>query len=122
MRAIVLAALLMIGACSSIPAQVPVARVDGVLLERASGRTLYTNDRDDAPFAKLFCADECLRGWVPLAAARGVKGAKDFMLIERQNGALQWAYRDRPLYLRDGEAPGERGGHGVGNMWRIARP
>ena len=108
--------------CNAIPAQVPVQRAAGIFVERGSGRTLYTYDRDDAPFAQQFCSGDCLKGWTPLAAPPGAKAGRGFSLIERNSEPLQWAYRDRPLYLRDGEAAGERAGHGVENLWRIARP
>lgn len=119
---VVAIALACMTACTSIPRQVPVQVVNGIFTERATGRTLYTNDRDNAPFAKLFCVGECVQGWMPLGAGSDTRPTGLFSLIERENGALQWAYRERPLYARDGELPRQQTGHGMANMWRIARP
>ena len=43
--------------------------------------------------------------------------------IARDAGRKQWAYKGKPLYLSSRDRkPGDRTGHGVDNMWRIARP
>ena len=45
-------------------------------------------------------------------------------MIERADGAKQWAYKGKPLYLWfDDKKPGDAGGDGMNRgIWRIERP
>ena len=59
-----------------------------------------------------------------LAAAAGGCGregaAGDYTIITRDDGAKQWAYKGKPLYLwiKDSK-PGDRTGDGFNNAWRL---
>jgi predicted lipoprotein with Yx(FWY)xxD motif len=100
--------------------QVPVQR-DGDVLVDAGGMTLYTFDRD--PYGKSACDAQCALSWPPLAAAKGAKAAGDYTIVAREDGIRQWAYKGRPLYVRNGDRkPGDRTGEAFDNLWRVARP
>ncbi len=101
-------------------AKVPVTNEGDVLVDR-NGMTLYTFDRD--PEFKSVCNAQCAASWPPLIAAAGARPAGDYALIARDDGRRQWTYAGKPLYLRsEDRSPGDRTGHGVDNLWRVARP
>lgn len=101
---------------------VPITRAGGVLVERASGMTLYTFDRDVLWSGESRCLDECARDWPPLVAAATARRADPYSILTRPDGTRQWALNGRPLYrsARD-RAPGDRAGDGVDYLWRLAR-
>jgi predicted lipoprotein with Yx(FWY)xxD motif len=119
------AALIALGGCStlgygeSMPTGVKVS--DGVLTN-AAGMTLYTFDRDAAGSGKSECNGPCATNWPPLLAAADAKASGDWSIITRADGARQWAYKGKPLYLwiKDTK-PGDRTGDGFNNAWRLAR-
>ncbi|MFN0305842.1 MAG: hypothetical protein ACKVQU_36435 [Burkholderiales bacterium] len=87
----------------------------------ASGRSLYTHDRDVAYSGKSLCVETCTQSWRPLLAAPGARRTGDFALITRPDGERQWAYRGKPLYrFGDDKGPGDASGDGFDNMWRLA--
>jgi predicted lipoprotein with Yx(FWY)xxD motif len=47
----------------------------------------------------------------------------DYSLITRDDGAVQWAYKGKPLYLwvKD-KSPGEMSGDGVNKVWHVVKP
>lgn len=101
-------------------AAVPVTNEGDILVDR-NGMTLYTFDRD--PELKSVCDAQCAASWPPLVAAVGAKRAGRYAIIARDDGGRQWTYKGKPLYLRAKDRePGDRGGDGVDNLWRIARP
>lgn len=99
-----------------------IAAHTGVYLAGPNGMTLYTFDRDQANSGKSVCNDQCAVNWPPLAAASMPAGG-DWTHIRRDDGSMQLAYKGQPLYfwLRDAK-PGDKTGHGVNNVWRIATP
>jgi predicted lipoprotein with Yx(FWY)xxD motif len=122
--ALACAALLSVGGCASysaptVPAPVKVS--DGVLTNSA-GMTLYTFDRDTAGSGKSECNGPCAVNWPPLLAAADAKPGGDWTIITRADGARQWAYKGKPVYLwiKDTK-PGDKTGDNVNNVWRIAR-
>jgi predicted lipoprotein with Yx(FWY)xxD motif len=123
---IVLSATAIIGlaGCSSYGSSNPVSPtkvMDGVLTNSA-GMTLYTFDKDPAGGGKSECNGPCAANWPPLLAAADAKASGDYTIITRADGARQWAYKGKPLYLwvKDTK-PGDRTGDGFNNAWRVAR-
>jgi predicted lipoprotein with Yx(FWY)xxD motif len=84
--------------------------------------TLYTFDRDEANSGKSVCNGPCATNWPPLAAATDAKPAGGYTIITRDDGAKQWAYRGKPLYLwAKDQKPGDMTGQGVNNVWQVAK-
>ena len=108
------------GSGSSVAAP-PTKVMDGVLTNSA-GMTLYTFDKDAAGSGKSTCNGPCATNWPPLLAAADAKSSGDYTIITRDDGARQWAYKGKPLYLwiKDTK-PGDRTGDGFNNAWRLAR-
>jgi predicted lipoprotein with Yx(FWY)xxD motif len=99
----------------------PTKFVDGVMTNSA-GMTLYTFDKDAAGSGKSTCNGPCATNWPPLLAAADAKAAGDYTIITRDDGAKQWAYKGKPLYLWIKDAkPGDRTGDGFNNAWRLVR-
>jgi predicted lipoprotein with Yx(FWY)xxD motif len=99
----------------------PTKFVDGVMTNNA-GMTLYTFDKDAAGSGKSTCNGPCATNWPPLLAAADAKATGDYTIITRDDGAKQWAYKGKPLYLWIKDAkPGDRTGDGFNNAWRLVR-
>ncbi|HEY5899867.1 MAG TPA: hypothetical protein VIV54_20045, partial [Burkholderiales bacterium] len=93
----------------------------GKALVDAKGMTLYIFDRDSA--GKSSCSGQCITYWPAFAPGTGAQAAGDWTIITRGDGARQWAYKGKPLYLwKDDKKPGDATGDGVNNVWHIARP
>jgi predicted lipoprotein with Yx(FWY)xxD motif len=122
--ALATAALIAVAGCStygspSMPASVKVA--DGVLTNSA-GMTLYTFDKDAAGSGRSECNGPCATIWPPLLASADATASGDWSVVTRADGARQWAYKGKPLYLWSKDTkPGDRTGDGFNNVWRIAR-
>ncbi len=102
-------------------AQAQAVVKEGVLTD-ATGRTLYTFDKDQAN--KSNCAGGCLQAW-PAYVAEVAPGAKLLPGLTRfeQNGTQQWAWNGQPLYYFAGDAkPGDRNGDGKGGVWHVVKP
>lgn len=113
--------LLLVGSAA---AQAPVKTVTtaaGDVLAGENGMTLYTY-RDDAAGVSN-CYDKCATNWPPAIAASDAAAEGDFTLVERKDGAKQWAKGGMPLYfwIKDTKE-GDTTGDGVGGKWDIARP
>ena len=112
------------GACAQAPGG-PATVMDtakGKTLVDAKGMTLYTFDRDQG--GKSACNGPCATNWPPLLATTNAKAAGDWTILSRDDGALQWAYRGRPLYTWSKDTkPGEITGDGFLNgAWHVAQP
>ena len=109
----------LLGACAT-PARAPARVADGVFVG-PNGMTLYTFDRDTA--GKSACNGQCAQNWPPLMAAANAPASGDWSVVTRDDGAKQWAYKGKPLYLwvKDMK-PGEVTGDGVNNVWHVATP
>lgn len=127
MRAAYLAWLaLLLGLCATataaaVPAEVRLRESGaGQYLTDARGMTLYVNAGDTTP-GKSSCLAECAQHWPPLRAAASAVASGEWSLVEREDGAHQWAWRGQPLYGYDRDTtPGSRLGDGVRQMWRVA--
>jgi predicted lipoprotein with Yx(FWY)xxD motif len=93
----------------------------GSALVDGKGMTLYVFDRDAA--GKSNCNGPCATNWPPFAAAAGAKAAGDWTVVTRDDGAMQWAYKGKPLYAfsKDGK-PGDATGDDFNHVWHIAAP
>lgn len=101
-------------------AQAPAKVADGTLTSD-NGMTLYTFDKDAE--GKSACNGPCAGNWPPLAAAADAKPSGDWMVVTRDDGSKQWAYKGKPLYRWAKDAkPGDRTGDNVNNVWHVARP
>lgn len=123
---LVAAAVIGVAGCSTMDRMTgatpaPTKVMDGVLTNSA-GMTLYTFDKDAAGGGKSTCNGPCAANWPPLLAAADAKAYGDYTIIARDDGAKQWAYKGKPLYLwiKDSK-PGDRTGDGFNNAWRLAR-
>jgi predicted lipoprotein with Yx(FWY)xxD motif len=106
----------------AMPAVVKIATSgSSSLLTGSNGMTLYTEDTDTK--GKSVCNGPCAQSWPPLAAAADAKPVGDFTIITRDDGSLQWAYKDKPLYFWKGDKqPGDTTGEGVAGRWHVAKP
>lgn len=98
----------------------------GPFLTDAEGLTIYLFTQDTAP-GESVCTGECATAWPPVMAAEalmlppGIQGT--LSAIEREDGSMQLAYNDIPLYhYQDDAAPGDTNGHDVGDVWYIVPP
>ena len=63
----------------------------------ARGMTLYTYDKDTEP-GKSACVGDCLKSWPAAIAPANAKPVGDWSIITRDDGAMQWALKGKPLY------------------------
>jgi predicted lipoprotein with Yx(FWY)xxD motif len=115
---VALALAVTLASCSTMMAGAPARMTDGVLTNDA-GMTLYTFDRDAAGGGKSACNGPCATNWPPLMAAADAKPSGDWSLATRDDGAKQWAYKGKPLYLwAKDQKPGDKTGDGVNGLAR----
>lgn len=109
--------------CASLRAQGAPAEYDGgVLVDYSKKMTLYTFDKDPGDGSKSVCNGPCAANWPPFVAGAGDKDVAGFTKVKRDDGALQWAYKGKPLYfwVKD-QKPGDKTGDGFNNVWRVAK-
>ena len=94
----------------------------GKVLTDTKGMTLYTFDKDAG--GKSACNGPCATNWPPLKAAASDKAEGGYTVIKRDDGAMQWAYKGKPLYTWAKDTkPGDITGDGFLNgAWHIAQP
>lgn len=92
----------------------------GEVLTTPEGLTLYTFSKDSLGVSN--CSGGCAEKWPPLLANTEMTADNDYSVIRRSNGDKQWAYKGMPLYrwIKD-QKPGDISGHGIKNIWFIAR-
>ena len=114
------AALGFLLACAG-PALADMGTAKDGMLVNAKGMTLYTFDNDKGGTSA--CYDKCAANWPPLMADSGAKAKGEWTLTKRKDGAHQWAYEGKPLYLwvKD-KKPGDTTGDGVNGVWHTAKP
>lgn len=109
------------GLMFSLPALADMAKLEGDRLVNEAGMTLYTFDNDKDGMSA--CYDACAANWPPLMAPADAKAEGDNTLSARKDGANQWAYKGKPLYLWvNDKKPGDTTGDGVKGVWHTARP
>lgn len=88
------------------------------LLTAANGMTLYVFDSDvkDMPT----CYEGCAINWPPYLGKAGDKMPEGWTLVQRRDGAQQWAYDGKPLYFYKGDRKkGDRTGDGMAGNWHV---
>ncbi len=95
----------------------PAVFVRGYLVDRR-GMTLYIFDRDRPGISTCYRA--CERLWPPLLADLDAVDEGDFSILERMDGARQWAWRGQPLYYWPyDKRAGDITGDNVSGVWHI---
>ncbi|HTD92035.1 MAG TPA: hypothetical protein VK663_15330 [Burkholderiales bacterium] len=96
-----------------------VTQANGVLAD-ATGRTLYTFDKDAAN--KSNCYGGCAAAWPPFIAKESDRPISGYNMVTRDDGAKQWALNGKPLYYFAADAnAGEIKGDGQGGVWHAVR-
>ena len=90
----------------------------GPVFADAEGYTLYVTRRDEDPNVST-CFEECASVWPPVRASAGAEPFGEWSLIQRKDGAPQWAYRGRPLYRYRWEEETDWA-IGQGDLWQFA--
>lgn len=93
----------------------------GRVLTDSRGMTLYVAETDVSGVSA--CVGRCAQAWPPLLAGADAAPKGRLSIVERADGARQWAWDGRPLYLwSKDESPGDVAGHNYAEVWRVARP
>ena len=96
-----------------------IVEVNGVLAD-ASGRTLYTFDKDADN--KSNCNGGCAAAWPPYLVKEGDRNPANIGVVRRDDNTLQWALNGKPLYFFAADAKaGDAKGDGQGGVWHAAR-
>lgn len=99
----------------------------GAILVDNRGRAVYRYDRDSARPSLSRCVGTCAQTWPPVLwtptlDVMGVERAR-IGRIRRPDGSLQVTVAGWPLYhYSQDTSPGDQNGHGVNNLWFVARP
>lgn len=100
-------------------AQTGFKQSDGILVD-ASGRTLYTFDKDTPNSGKSACNGQCAALWPPVAPSGETK--EPYSVVTRDDGSKQLAYKGKPLYLYAADKkPGDRSGDNVRDVWHVVK-
>jgi len=96
----------------------------GSKLDTTSDRTgfsVYTLEEDSPGISK--CNADCAVAWPPLYAEASDVASNSFTIIEREDGTLQWAYNNNPLYLFIGDTDaGMVNGDDINSVWHLVNP
>lgn len=101
----------------------------GTILVDASGKTLYTFDKDTSTTSA--CTGNCAATWPALVLPSGVTpavagtGVGTLSVAPRPDDAtkMQVVLNGKPLYNYAADtAPGDTKGDGVGGIWHVAKP
>ncbi len=103
-------------------AAVPVKTANGMLVD-VNGMTLYTFDKDTAGSGKSTCNGPCATLWPPVMAAADAKPEGDMTIVTRDDGAKQWAYKGKPVYLYKSDMKaGDKTGDNFKDVWHVIKP
>lgn len=99
-----------------------VTDANAVVIIDDEARVLYAYDGDvnkdgrTCGVASAICA-----GFNPVEAPVMAKPIGDWTIIDRRDGIRQWRYKNKPLYIFEGDRiPGDVHGEGVDKRWRLA--
>lgn len=111
-----------------VPAWITIQSVDlGLAYANADGLTIYAPVDIEAIKKAQTCPAECMReNWRPILALPGESSVGNWVIVENEEGQLQWSFKGQLLYThtRD-EKPGDMKGNGIavgyriGDGWRI---
>jgi predicted lipoprotein with Yx(FWY)xxD motif len=96
----------------------------GSVLTTRQGRTLYVFDNDVPGSGRSVCGGPCSGLHPPYLVEEGATVAEPFGMVRRDDGAGQWSYKGRPLYLYYAdEKAGDANGDGLNRgTWHVAKP
>ena len=96
-----------------------VAAMAGMVAD-AKGMTLYTFDKDAG--GASVCYDACATKWPPYLGKADAKLTEGWTLVDRKDGAKQWAYDGKPVYYFEGDkAKGDMKGDAIGGVWHVIK-
>ena len=88
------------------------------MLTAANGMTLYTFDKDKS--AVSTCEGDCAKMWPAYLGMKGDKAMKDWSMVARADGKMQWTYDGRPVYFYAGDKKkGDKAGDGMNGLWHV---
>ena len=100
----------------------PAPKMAGGMLVNTAGMTLYTFDKDAASSGKSACNGACATLWPPAMADADAKPAGELTIVTRDDGAKQWAYKGKPLYLyATDKKAGDATGDNFKDVWHVAK-
>jgi predicted lipoprotein with Yx(FWY)xxD motif len=100
----------------------PAGKMANGMLVNNAGMTLYTFDRDVAGSGKSACNGPCAALWPPAMAAADAKPEGDFTIVTRDDGAKQWAYKGKPIYLYSADKKaGDATGDNFRDVWHVVK-
>jgi predicted lipoprotein with Yx(FWY)xxD motif len=68
------------------------------------------------------CNGPCAANWPPLMAGADAKASGDWAIVTRDDGAKQWAYKGKPVYLwAKDQKPGDKTGDGFNSVWHVVK-
>lgn len=79
---------------------------------------VYADDTN----GKSTCGRGCQGVWPPLWAHDEDKPMGFWTIIKRDDGTLQWAYKNKPVYMRFHDGPELRLGDGEDGKWSLIEP
>lgn len=83
--------------------------------------SLYFYSKDTNGVSK--CNGSCAKAWSPALMPAGTQMPESYSLIRRDDGAMQIAFKGRPLYLYAKDRKiGDIKGDGAQGLWVLARP
>ncbi|OCP17689.1 MULTISPECIES: hypothetical protein [unclassified Ensifer] len=112
---------LVAGAAFAAPPVKTVETAKGNVLAAANGMTLYTYKDDKGGVSS--CYDECAKNWPPFMVEGDAAAEGAFTIVERKDGAKQWAKDGMPLYffIKDAKM-GDITGDGLKGEWDVVKP
>lgn len=112
---------LVAGVAFAAPPVKTVETAKGNVLAAANGMTLYTFKNDK--MGESNCYDACATNWPPFMVEGDAKAEGAFTIVERKDGAKQWAKDGMPLYfwIKD-KKMGDATGDGVKGVWDVVKP
>jgi predicted lipoprotein with Yx(FWY)xxD motif len=112
---------LVAGVAFAAPPVKTVETAKGNVLAAANGMTLYTFKNDKK--GESNCYDSCATNWPPFMVEGDAKAEGAFTIVERKDGAKQWAKDGMPLYfwIKD-KKTGDATGDGVKGVWDVVKP
>lgn len=110
-------------AMASTFAQADMLKPAGGVLVNSAGMTVYTFDKDVAGSGKSTCNGPCSTLWPAVKADANAKPEGDMSIVTRDDGAKQWAYKGKPVYLYASDSKsGDKKGDNFKDMWHIVKP
>ena len=93
----------------------------GQYLVANNGMTIYVFDEDIKN--KSNCNGGCATAWPPYMAVTGAKLPANLIVIKRDDGSSQYAYKGQPVYFYfQDKQVGDTTGDGVGGTWHLVKP